>query len=279
MISFRSSIPALISLLTAGLFCHSSRAQQLEITPLDTFSIQADCLHAEPGGTLLFSRNEAIYRMNAAGDTLATQSLKQYGPVSDISARQKLRIYLFFGQQMEVLTLDNTLSPQGEPASLLQLDLPGVTHIAGSVNNSLWMFDQAGQVIIRLSATLQQELQSQSMIAILGEAITVHHMQDMNGELFVTTTSGQLLHLDRFGTLVAQNALPQPGLVHPLSREVLVSDATSISLFSADLQLIASTPLPVANPQQLSVSGDRLYLAHKGNVYVYSISLRKNRDR
>jgi hypothetical protein len=174
---------------------------QLTLVSVDTLYIDCDLIHAESNGTLLFTKGDRIYRINDAGDTLQTQSVKNKGEITEIKSMNFLRTSLFYRDQLEIIVLDNSLSIQGEPVSLASLGFHQVTEIAPSQDNGYWVFDAVNQEFVKLNESFETTFTSQNMITLTGKALEINSMAELNGELIFADSLRGVGWLDRFGTL------------------------------------------------------------------------------
>ncbi len=259
-------------------FCFAllaSKAQNVSIQLGYGIPFQAEHLASEPDGGLIFSNQHKIYRLNSKLDTLHVQSLKTKGELSSISANQKLRTLLFYQDQLVIIVIDNTLSQQGDPADLLEIGIPACSLIEGSVNNSIWLFDNQSQELVRISSELLEEFRSQNMIALHGNTLQPSAMRDINGELVLADPVEGVFWFDRFGALADTFPIPHVKRIHPLSREVLLETDTELIVLSRQMGPVYSLQLPVENIVNISISGSNGFILTKDMLYPFRLGEHK----
>lgn len=251
-------------------------AQTYFWTPVDSVELKADHIHAEPSGNLLFSRGDRIYRLNEKLDTVVYQSLKMGGDITQIWNIQRLRIYVYNREQLQITLLDNSLSVQGQPIDLTEHNYFQISRICPGINNQIWMFDQQSQEIIRLDANLKPELTTQQMIAITGKSWYPVAMTDLNGELIVADPENGVLWFDRFGTLIQQWDIKGILRLHPLTKEIIAETDDAMYILNPLNTLASNMAHPCANAIDMSIFGSTAFALRNQKLYRFRLMPAKN---
>jgi hypothetical protein len=185
-------------------------------------------------GNIYLVNKDVITKYNANGDSLSQQSYKTYGKIDFVDATQALRTLVFYREQLLVLTLDNTLSPQNDPVDLTNIGKEQVTLVAASVNdNNIWLFDQAAQTLTRVDKTFKDAVSSGNLTNILGYAPVPDFMIEAENRLYLNVPDKGVIVFDMFGTYIKT--------------------------------------IPLINLHYFDVSGDNLYYLEEGKIYYYNM--------
>ena len=244
--------------------------------PLDSVPLKADHIHAEPSGSLLFSRGDRVYRLNTKLDTIDFQSMKMGGDITQIWNIQRLRIYVYYKEQLQITILDNSLSVQGQPIDLTEHNYFQISQICPGINNQIWMFDQQSQEIIRLDAQLKPELTTQQMIALTGKSWNPTAMCDLNGELVVADAANGILWFDRFGTLIQTWEVKGVIRLHALTTTMIAETAEGMYLLSPLDQEPKSIPHPCPHAENLSLFATMVFAVKDGKLRRFPLGSTKN---
>ncbi|MGV3631440.1 MAG: hypothetical protein ACO1O6_09540 [Bacteroidota bacterium] len=148
------------------------------------------------------AEKDLIVKIDPSGKQLFEQSLKKYGQIKTIDARNPLKILIFSEQQQSIFYLDNTLSKQENDIDLSDFDLSYVTMVsASSQMDKIWTFDQDNSKIKLLTQNKAQIIQLENTAGIL-EMTHLRQFFEQSDRLFVIDSLKGIYQFDIYGTLI-----------------------------------------------------------------------------
>lgn len=150
---------------------------------------------------LYVAEKDLILKIDPAGKPLFEQSLKKYGQIKTIDARNPMKIMIFSEQQQSIFYLDNTLTKQENDIDLSEFDLSYVTMVSGSSQmDKIWTFDQDNSKIKLLAQNKAQIIQLENTAGIL-EMRHLRQFFEQSDRLFVIDSLKGVYQFDIYGTL------------------------------------------------------------------------------
>jgi hypothetical protein len=151
-------------------------------------------------GNVYLIKGESIFKCDSAGVVQKSFSNKNFGAITSADATNALRIILFYKDFNRVVTLDNTMSQNGEPIALETIGFPLASLVAASHDNGMWIYDPANFELVRLNRNLQIENRSGNLSQILGIDLQPNFIIEKDNRLFLNNPSTGILIFDVFGT-------------------------------------------------------------------------------
>jgi hypothetical protein len=163
-------------------------------------NVEGEKILSDNLGNVYIIKAESISKYDSKGILQKTFSNKTFGPITSADATNALRIILFYKDFNRVVTLDNTLSQNGDPIQLEALGFPLATLAASSHDNGLWIYDQQNFELIRLNRNLQVEQRTGNLSQLLGTDLQPDFLIEKDNRLFLNNPATGILIFDVFGT-------------------------------------------------------------------------------
>jgi hypothetical protein len=160
----------------------------------------ADKITSDNLGNVYLIKDESIFKYDSLGVLQKTFNNKTFGAITSADATNALRIVLFYKDFNRVVTLDNTLSQNGEALTLETIGFPLASLVAASHDNGLWIYDMRNFELIRLNRNMQEEHRSGNLSQILGIELQPNFMIEKDNRVFVNNPGTGILVFDVFGT-------------------------------------------------------------------------------
>lgn len=235
-------MPKLLLILTIllPLLAFSPRQQE----PLVVVAVDADKMVCDNIGNAYLIKAESISKYDSAGVLQKSFSNKTFGPITSADATNALRIVLFYKDFNRIVTLDNTLSQNGDAIQLESVGFPFATLVAASHDNGFWIYDQQNFELVRINRNLQVEQRSGNLSQLLGIELQPNFIIEKDNRLFLNNPSTGILVFDIFGTY---------------SKTVPVKDLKTFQVVDDDIiyfkdSAISVWTLPTANNYSLIVT-------------------------
>lgn len=198
------SFSFILLLLTIAAFSPETRRPDVIV------NVEAEKMTSDNLGNVYLIKDESIFKYDSLGTLQKTFSNKTFGAITSADATNALRIILFYKDFNRVVTLDNTLSQNGEPLTLETIGFPMTSLVAASHDNGLWLYDMRNFELIRLNRNLQVEHRSGNLSQILGIELQPNFLIEKDNRVFLNNPGTGILLFDVFGTY--SKTLPVTGL-------------------------------------------------------------------
>ncbi|CAN5866679.1 hypothetical protein BH11BAC7_BH11BAC7_03780 [soil metagenome] len=160
----------------------------------------ADKMTSDNLGNVYLIKDESIFKYDSLGVLQKTFSNKTFGAITSANATNALRIILFYKDFNRVVTLDNTLSQNGEALTLETIGFPMTSLVAASHDNGLWIYDMRNFELLRLNRSLEVEHRSGNLSQVLGIDLQPNFIIEKDNRLFLNNPATGILVFDVFGT-------------------------------------------------------------------------------
>lgn len=171
-------------------------------------------------GNLYVLRGNDLDLYDRHGRHMGHNSLNSFGPISGIDAFYSLKPMIFSGAQGQLATLDNTLSFQGAPTSLVRHGYTQVVLACSSVQNRFWFFDDRDLALKRVDGRLSEVANTGRLDQLLSFSPQPVYMEESEGRLYLVDPVNGVLVFDLFGTFV--RTLPIKGVRRVQVRDGMV---------------------------------------------------------
>lgn len=188
------SFSLLILLLTFVAFVPETRQPDVMV------NVVAEKMTSDNLGNVYLIKDESIFKYDSLGVLQKTFSNKTFGAITSADATNALRIILFYKDFNRVVTLDNTLSENGEALTLETIGFPMTSLVAASHDNGLWIYDMRNFELIRLNRNLQVEHRSGNLSQILGIELQPNFLIEKDNRVFLNNPGTGIILFDVFGT-------------------------------------------------------------------------------
>jgi len=138
---------------------------------------------------------------NQAYTVTHTFSDKLAGEITSVDASNPLRILLWYADQRQLITVDNTLSQHNNTVYLDDPAFDAVQLVCASANNHLWFYDQANMEVLRVTRKLEIINRSGQIAMFLNREIDPTQLKEVNETLYLLDETG-LMIFDLFGTYI-----------------------------------------------------------------------------
>lgn len=182
------------------------------------------------------------------GSRLARNSAKTLGEITRIDAFSSMKPMIFSRSQGMLVSLDNTLSVQGDPISLPRNGYPQVALACASVQNCFWLFDDRSMQLTRVDAQLRAVTSTGRLDRMLGFFPHPVYMVEDDGWLYLDDPENGVLVFDLFGGFV---------------RTLPIMGASTIEVRSGNVVFLKDGVLHTYDPKRFTTELPVTWLASK----------------
>jgi hypothetical protein len=241
-----------------------------EIEPVAVIPVQADQMTSDNIGNVYLIKGESIAKYDSAGVLQKTFSNKTFGAITSADATNALRIVLFYKDFNRIVTLDNTLSQNGDAIQLETIGFPLATLAASSHDNGMWIYDQQTFELVHLDRNMQVELRTGNLSQILGIELQPNFLIEKDNRLFLNNPATGILVFDVFGTY--SKTIPVKDLkgFQVVDDNIIYFQNQSVSLWN--IVTAANESLIVSNPKALAVQLQKrkMFVLEDNHLLIYN---------
>ncbi|MBL0047730.1 MAG: hypothetical protein IPP32_06500 [Bacteroidetes bacterium] len=153
------------------------------------------------GNCYLVDKDE-ITKYDGNGTVFNKFSIKAFGTIESMDATNPMKIMVFYKDFSKLVYLDNTLSLNGNPIDLEELNLTQSKLVCASHSDGIWFYDQQKFALVRLDSKLAVAQTTSNLNQLLGIEINPNFMCEYNNSVYLNNPSTGILVFDIFGTYV-----------------------------------------------------------------------------
>lgn len=156
----------------------------------------------DPYDNIYLTEKDVVKKIDPKGKMLFEQSLKKYGQIAKIDARNPMKVLLFSEQQQSIFYLDNTLTKQENDIDLSDFELSYVTDVSASNQmDKIWTFDQDNSKITLITLNKAQSIKIENTAGII-DLKNLKQLYEQDDNLFVFALGKGVFQFDIYGTLI-----------------------------------------------------------------------------
>ncbi|MFD1553838.1 hypothetical protein DNU06_09380 [Putridiphycobacter roseus] len=205
-------------LLTSWLFFSmlfaftKGNAQEIAIYKKDSIVGEFDCFSVDNFGNIYLVKEDILYKLSPALDTLFKTSFKSHFP-QYIEASKNFRVLTFDQDRGLIQFYDNTLTPMSTVINLFDLDLVQPLLVCESFNgNGFWVLDAGTLRLLKINDKFEVMVKIENLSFMTKSKLYPTQMFEYNDQLYLVTAHDQVMVFDAFGTYIRKWALKSESL-------------------------------------------------------------------
>jgi len=222
-------------------------------------------------GYVYLVKDELLLKYNPAGKQLARYSNLKYGDIAFVDVTNPLKLLIYYKEFQQIVMLDNQLSPHKEAISLEQLGLEQSRLVCTSANNSMWVFNNQNNELIRFNEAGQKISATGNLKQILRREIKPVFMVEQNSDLYLVCPEEGIFVFDMFGTFT--RVVPKTRLSRVDVDGTIIYYQENSALCSYNIDTFEQTCTQLdssANFRTARYNGVKLYLDYSDSLIVKS---------
>lgn len=192
-------------LLSAGMHTPPSDWQLLWRVPVRGTQLYTDNL-----GNPFVVNGDELVKFRDNGTLFRLYSNKALGTITSVDVRNPLKIIVFYRDFSRIVFLDNTVTENGNPIYLEEIDLEQTSLVCASYDNGFWVFEPVHYRLIRFDQQLQETARILHLNQLLGGEFQPVYMCEQENRLYMSDPKRGILEFDIFGTYI--KTIPIKGL-------------------------------------------------------------------
>jgi hypothetical protein len=192
------------------------------------------------------------------------------GQLSAIDVSNPLNIIVFYADFQSIILLDRTLNFSGE-VNLLDLGLFNVKCVGSSVDNNIWLYDEAAFTLKKIDQSGKTIVSSNDLSLELVSPPLPTQLIARDTRVYLNDPQQGILIFNQFGQYQKTIPLKNIQTFQVIGDRIIYT--TDNKLFTYDQKALTSTPSPLPDlkeaPLQMQVQKQRLYVLTKSGVQVF----------
>jgi hypothetical protein len=235
-------------------FCQASVAQQL--------NVNATQFQFDDMGYIYLVSDRHLEKINLQGEVLFRTSDLPFGDITYLDTTNPLKPFVFFKDQSKIVVYDNTLSRQGDPIDLFELDLGQIECVGGSRGDAYWLWDSENSELIRVDNQFRKLYSTGNLAILLNRKIQPNQLLERGDHLYFNDPVYGILVFDLFGQYQSTMPVQSTSRIDSWDNHVAYVFENEITVLWSDG--ITQTHLPAMN----SLVDDFQY--YSGQIYTLS---------
>ncbi|MEA3318131.1 MAG: hypothetical protein U9R54_09255 [Bacteroidota bacterium] len=160
-----------------------------------------------------------------------------FGNIAFLDVSDPFRILAFYKDFNQVVILDNTLSPIGNPVLLDDIDVYDCKAICTSKNGGFWIFDNNKFQLLYFDNNLQQKHKSISISNLFNSKKIendMFFMKENNNNVYISIPAVGILNFDKYGALIKIYPILNINILNILNNQIMYCKNNKI--FTYDLE-------------------------------------------
>ncbi|HRH61752.1 MAG TPA: hypothetical protein PLI68_00365 [Bacteroidia bacterium] len=153
------------------------------------------------GNCYLVDKNE-ITKYDVNGTVFNKFSIKAFGTIQSMDASNPMKLMVFYKDFSKIVYLDNTLSLNGNPIDLEELNLTQAKLICASHSDGIWLFNQQKFELIRLDKNLEVSQTTSNINQLLGIELAPTYLCEYANLVYLNNPETGIVVFDIYGTYV-----------------------------------------------------------------------------
>lgn len=215
--------------------------------------------------------NDVLVKYDERGNKLFDQSFKKFGKISQIDARNPMKILVFCENQQVIYFLDNTLSKQDAELDLNELGFNYVTKVSASDQpDKIWIYDQNNSEISLLAQKQEQSIKIQNIKGLL-RINNVSEFYERNDQLFLVDLKQAVWVLDIYGSLIQRQEIQNCMATDVNFKTLFIVSTNGIQLINLEKKTISNIDNQSLNIKSFKVNQQAIYFETDGKIERYKI--------
>ncbi len=219
----------------------------------------------------LIAADNSLEKYDSTGLRVARYSNNRLGKTAYADVSNPLKILLWYPDFQTVVTLDRTLNEIGQ-LNLNEAGFPAVRCVALAQDGNIWLYDDAGFRLMKVTTSGALVLESQPMNMVFPERLVVTCIRD-NGEMvFVSDPEQGISAFDQYGYLLRTYPDLKTSRFEVFGNWIVFLDAGVLRYEQLSRFQSLKIPLPAAaTGAVLWASGRLLFIQNGESLEVYRL--------
>lgn len=273
--AFVASMRRFVSMLLRAAFLFLllplvSLGQELKL--VKTIQGQFDYMTTDHIGRLYLAKGHELFLYYPDGSLKYQFSDLSRGEITQLDARNPMKLLLFYPNYSQIVFLDNTLSQSQPRVNLNTLQLELAQLACMSFDNGFWVYDPVSFRLVRFDQGLYVTNEVSNINQLVGAEINPNQMVEDDSWVYLNDPDHGVFVFDSFGTYSKLIAIKGAERIQVRPNGIFFEFEDKLVKY--DLLNFEQTEieLPVKEFHSVSIEKNRLYIQQKNAVLVYDLT-------
>ncbi len=247
--------------------CLDGTAQEPVYFFSETFNMAA----SDPLGHFYLVQEGQIRKIDSLGQVMYTFSDPEKGQVSWLDASDPFRILVYYRTFNQLIFLDRTLSPLGDPVRLDDLEIFVPAGICRARQGGFWVIDQSNSSLIHLDADLNRQVDIRLGGINTNQMESWFPMLEWKERLYICRQGQNVIQFDLYGTQLINIPVKTMGISSMDNMMLFIGDQVVYKY--SDYPAGLSEPMTMLLPEweQLIISKNRALIQDQSGWHLYRL--------
>ncbi len=257
-------------LLYILLFINTAGFSQSKFNLIATIDVEADFFTSDNQSNVYAVKGNELTKYNKTGKLLYKYSNKNFGNIDFVDASNMMRLLLYYKNFLQIVFLDNTLSLDGEPVSLDEIQYQQAQLVCSSNNNGFWLYDQQNLELVRLSPTFEKTEGTGNLSLLLNLNLQPNMLLEYDNKVYLNNPSTGILIFDIYGTYYKTIPIKNLQRFQPITDWIYFISEKKIKAYNTKTTEEKEFEIPETDFINFRLENDVLILQNTNSVKLYS---------
>jgi hypothetical protein len=220
-------------------------------------------------GNIYLLHETFVERKSTVGKESFRSSDFNYGPIEYFDVTNPLKPFLHFREAGKIILFDNTLSQQGEPVDLFNLNLGQIELIAGSRGDAYWLWDAMNSEMIRTDGNFQKLTSTGNLSVLLEKELYPRQILERGDYVYLVDPIEGVFVFDIYGTYrTLLKVFPECGL-NAVNNQLIYLEKGKIQVLGTDWITAGIVELPAEGVISFAYFNRKFYVLRNGFLEVW----------
>lgn len=224
-------------------------------------------------GNLIVAEKDKLVKFDTKGGKMFEQSIKKYGQISKIDARNPMKILFFSEEQQSIFFTDNTLTKHNSSIDLSNFDFSYVSQVSSSkLQDRIWVYDQDNSKVNLISTNTAQNQQIENLSGILGFS-KINQFFESNDYLWIIDTTKGVYQFDIYGTLIAHLDYVAFNFYDVDEKYFYYLKENNLIVKSKNNAILKEISLPINEINKFEIQGNYIFLESNSTIFIFKLEI------
>lgn len=232
--------------------------------------VEGSSLYTDPVENYYTSNHISIWKTSSQNNMSFVYSLKRSGSITTIDAGDPMKIIVFYKDLSLITFLDNFLA-EGSSIQLMDFGLDQAEVVCKALNNGIWVYDVKQDKLVKISSSLQIEVQILNIQRIIGESFHPTQMLERNNGLYLNDPEKGIFVFDNYGAFIRK--IPELNVSKFNVIEDILTFRRNNDIYSLNKETLELFKIySDSTMTDFSITEKKLYILNADSLHIYKLN-------
>ncbi len=212
----------------------------------------------------------SICKTSSQNSAKFVYSLKRSGTITSIDAGDPMRVLVFYKDLSLITFLDNFMAEESS-ISLMDFGLDQAETACKALNNGIWVYDIKQDKLVKISATLNIDIEILNIQRIIGENFNPTQMIERNNGLYLNDPTKGIFVFDNYGAFLRK--IPEPNISKFNVLDGILSFLRNNEIFFLNTETLELSKIySNSTMTDFSISEKKLFILNADSLHIYKLN-------